>query len=247
MATPVRNVRIADPMWSELGKLAHKRKTTITALLVEGAEYILNAGGYSKPDPPSQEETLTRLATLQQEFEALALRVKELEGQLRGQLATEVPTLNVLSVPPTDETLTQAVSALTQRLDRIETTIAPLTHALERVPQVVKDEGVDVEEVGSKEDTSELSDVDELGVGVETITPTPLPPTLEYPLSQRELSERLGTSTQNLSNRRGSGTPKDKANFEAWSKRHDPDGVAWTWIGRPGGKGIPMRYVPAKP
>lgn len=203
MATPVRNVRIPDPMWERLGKLAARRNTTITALLVEGAEYILDAGGYSKPDPPSTE-------ALQQELEALALRVKEVEGQLGGQV-----------VPPTDEALTQSVISLTQRLDRIETTIAPLIHALEQVPQVAK-----VEEVGV-----ERADVEELEVSVEeanaeAITPTPLPPSLKYPLSQRQLSFRLG---QPYSYYLQKHRQKGKEHFEAWSQSLDPDGVAWTF------------------
>lgn len=213
MATPVRNVRIPDSMWEKLGNLAYKRKTTITALLVEGAEFILDAGGYSKPDPPSTE-------ALQQELQALALRVKELEGQLGGQVSTEAPTSNVSDVPPADEALTQTVNALTQRLDRIESTIAPLIQALEQVPQVGGEE-VGVEEA----DVEELEN--DVNVDSESkLESTPLPPTLEYPLSQRQLSERLG---QRYSYYLQKHRERGKEHFEAWSQGLDPDGITWTF------------------
>jgi hypothetical protein len=116
-------------MWERLGKLATKRKTTITTLLVEGAEYILDAGGYSKPDPPSQEETITRLEALQKELDALALKVSELGVQVEGQVSPQASANNALPVPSTDDSLTK----LTQRVERIEKAIASLTQALAKV------------------------------------------------------------------------------------------------------------------
>jgi hypothetical protein len=180
MATPVRNIRISDPLWENLGKLATRRKTTITALVVEGVEYILDVGEYSKPTPPSTEETLTRLATLEKDFEAL--KVRELEGQ--------------------------ALTQLSERLDQIEKAIAPVIEALKKVPQVVFFEPIDVAEVD-----------------FEISSPT-LPPDLKPPLSQRELSERLG---QRYSYYLQKHRAKGKAHFEVWSQSVDPDGVAWTF------------------
>ena len=190
MATPVRNIRISDLLWENLGKLATRRKTTITALVVEGVEYILDVGEYSKPTPPSTEETLTRLATLEKEFQTLSLQVNDLGRHVRIQ-----------SVPSTDENLT----ALSQRLDQIEKAIAPVIEALKKVPHdVVPTEAVDVEEANDKASTS----------------------TLEYPLSQRQLSQRLGQPyPYYLQKHRAKG----KAYFEVWSQSVDPDGIAWTF------------------
>jgi hypothetical protein len=182
-------------MWEKLGKLATKRNTTITALLVEGAEYILDAGGYSKPTPPSTEETLTRLATLEKEFQTLSLQVNESGGHVRVQ-----------AVPPTEETLTD----LSQRLDQIEKAIAPLIQALKKIPHV--------ELVMAK--PTDVKDAD-----FETSTPT-LPPDLKPPLSQRELSDRLG---QRYSYYLQKHRAKGKEHFEAWSQSVDPDGIAWTF------------------
>jgi hypothetical protein len=172
-------------MWENLGKLANKRKTTITALVVEGVEYILDAGEYSKPAPPSTEEILTRLATLERDFHAWKLQTKN---------------DNALHVPPADETL----NTLSERLDRIENAIAPLLQALENVPQIVVDQPTDVKPTNDQAST----------------------PTLEYPLSQRQLSQRLGQPYPYYLQKH---RVKGKAHFEEWSQRLDPDGIAWTF------------------
>ena len=127
----------------------------------------------------------------------------------------------------------ETLETLTQRMDAVEAVLSTLQNAL---PNNVPSELLSTlpqELPGDVPDNvpNEIADEE---------------PDVDYPLTQRELAERLGTSTQNISNHRRHGTPRDKADFEAWSKRHDPDDVAWTWIGRAGGKGIPMQYVPVQ-
>jgi hypothetical protein len=157
MATPVRNIRIPDLLWEKLGKLATQRKTTITALVVEGVEYILDVGEYSKPTPPSTEETLTRLATLEKEFQTLSLQVNESGGHVKVQ-----------SVTSTDETLTD----LSQRLDRIEKAIAPVIEALKKVPQLVLIEPIEVKDA-------------DFEISSPTLPPDLKPPLSQRELSER--------------------------------------------------------------
>ena len=66
-------------------------------------------------------------------------------------------------------------------------------------------------------------------------TPTP-PPT---PLSQGSLAKRLGVSDNTVQKQRRKG----KESFAYWSRKRDPDNVAWTWEGS-GGRGQPLRFVP---
>jgi hypothetical protein len=115
----------------------------------------------------------------------------------------------------------ETLETLTQRLDAVEAVLSALSN---NVPDDVLDDEPDNEPDNEPDDE----------------------PDVDYPLTQRELAERLGMTTQNVSNHRRQSTPKDKTYFEAWSKKHDPDDVAWTWIGRAGGKGIPMQYVPVQ-
>lgn len=110
----------------------------------------------------------------------------------------------VSTVGTSDSNFNEALATLTQRLDRIEKAIAPVIEALAKVPQVVTPEPVDVEEANNKVDNS----------------------TLEYPLSQRQLSQRLGQPyPYYLKKHRQRG----KAHFESWSQSLDPDGIAWTF------------------
>ncbi len=166
MATPVRNIRIPDLLWEKLGKLATQRKTTITALVVEGVEYILDVGEYSKPTPPSTEETLTRLATLEKEFQTLSLQVNESGGHVKVQ-----------SVTSTDETLTD----LSQRLDRIEKAIAPVIEALKKVPQLVLIEPIEVKDA-------------DFEISSPTLPPDLKPPLSQRELSERWRSDKPAKS-----------------------------------------------------
>ena len=123
----------------------------------------------------------------------MSLQVNESGGHVRVQ-----------SVTSTDEALT----TLSERLDRIENAIAPLIQTLKKIPQMALAKPIDV------------ADAD-----FEISTPT-LPPDLKPPLSQRELSERLG---QRYSYYLKKHRVKGKEHFEAWSQSLDPDGIAWTF------------------
>lgn len=136
------------------------------------------------------------------------MRLERLESEALSQ-DVKVPTVRASSSP-----LTQNINSLTQRLDRIENTIAPLIQALERVPQMVRDEEVSVEAE------------DDVNVDSESKLESTLPQTLEYPLSQRQLSLRLG---QPYSYYLQKHRQKGKEHFEAWSQSQDPDGIAWTF------------------
>jgi len=59
------------------------------------------------------------------------------------------------------------------------------------------------------------------------------------PLSQLGLAKRLSCSDKVVEKQRKLG----KENFAAWSREHDPDGVAWTLEGT-GGRGHPLRFTP---
>jgi paraquat-inducible protein B len=128
-------------------------------------------------------------------------RLERLESQ-------SVPQ-EVSTVRGNDANFNEALATLSQRLDRIEKAIAPVIEALAKVPHVVTPEPVDV----NSDSESELN------VNAK-------PPTLEYPLSQRQLSERLGQRyPYYLKKHRAKG----KVHFEVWSQSLDPDGVAWTF------------------
>jgi hypothetical protein len=114
----------------------------------------------------------------------------------------------VSTVGTSDPNFNEALATLTQRLDRIEKAIAPVIEALEQVPHVVQAQAIDVKDAE-----------------FEVSTPT-LPPDLKPPLSQRQLSQRLGQPyPYYLQKHRAKG----KTHFEAWSQSLDPDGIAWTF------------------
>jgi hypothetical protein len=118
----------------------------------------------------------------------------------------------------------EALTKLTHRVERIEKAIAPLTQALAQVEELVKaDSAADSGVIA--EDTSELEEETDTVNAIATPSPT-LPPDLKPPLSQRELSERLG---QRHSYYLQKHRVKGKSHFEAWSQSLDPDGIAWTF------------------
>ena len=59
-------------------------------------------------------------------------------------------------------------------------------------------------------------------------------------LTQSDLAKRLGCSVQVVERHRKQG----KESFAAWSRREDPDDLAWRWEGR-GVRGNPLRFMPA--
>ena len=100
----------------------------------------------------------------------------------------------------------------------------------------------DLEDIGS-DSTSiaeplEPSDISADSIEIAKLTSLPHPPDLE-PLSQLTLAKRLNCSDKAVEKQRKLG----KENFAAWSREHDPDGVAWTWEGT-GGRGHPLRFTP---
>ncbi len=132
-------------------------------------------------------------------------RLERLESQQLRQ--------GVSTVGASDSNFNEALTTLTLRVESLENALDELSNALvgsplkEAQPQDVEDED---------ENDSEP---------IETVTPT-LPPDLKPPLSQRELSERLGQRyPYYLQKHRAKG----KAHFETWSQNLDPDGVAWTF------------------
>lgn len=95
--TPVRNVRIPDPLWHKLGKLATKRNTSITALLIEGANLLLSATSSPKPKPQSalaNDEVLRRLEALEADFQSLTEHVNATELQVHEEVQVHVQALN---------------------------------------------------------------------------------------------------------------------------------------------------------
>jgi hypothetical protein len=108
--TPVRNVRIPDPLWEKLGKLATKRNTSITALLIEAATLFLDGTKRPKSTPylaGENDEILRRLEALEADFQSLTEHVNTTEIQVH-------------------EGVQAHVQALSERLQALEKTQVPL-------------------------------------------------------------------------------------------------------------------------
>jgi hypothetical protein len=225
--TPVRNVRIPDPLWHKLGKLATKRNTSITALLIEAANLFIDTTKRPKSTPllaGVDDEVLRRLEALEGKFEALTEQVSVNKLQVQMDVQLEVQALEsefkVLTehVSSTKEQVhkevQQEVQAFNVRLCKLENSKVPLNVQ----PEVLN---TDVQ----KEVQAEV-------LNVETDTP----------LTQGELAQRLSLSDKAVEKARRKGSDY----FSMWSHQRDPDGLTWTWEGQ-GGRGTPLRYVPVKP
>lgn len=122
--TPVRNVRIPDPLWEKLGKLATKRNTSITALLIEAANLFLDATKRPKSTPQlvgGNDEILRRLEALEADFQSLTEHVNVTELQVHEEVQVHVQALN-------------------ERLQTLEKTQVPL-----KVPSKVQVEPLNVD------------------------------------------------------------------------------------------------------
>ena len=179
-------VRVSTPLIPQVQRLCELHRQGFTEPVLRGLEELINAieSGTAIPLTPSDSGLLADVIA----------RLERLESQQLPQGG--------------DANVNEVLTQLTQRLNRIEKAIAPVIEALEKVPQVVAPEPIDV-----KDNDFKVS------------TPT-LPPDLKPPLSQRQLSQRLGQRyPYYLQKHRAKG----KAHFEAWSQSVDPDGLTWTF------------------
>lgn len=219
--TPVRNVRIPDPLWEKLGKLAQKRNVSITALLIEGANLLLNAGKAPKAIPQGvtvNDETLRRLEALEAEFQALTEHVNATEAQVQTEVQSQVQAL---------EERIQTLEAEVQAQVRLG---VQMSEADAEVHLTVQP---DVQVETDNADANEVQPTVQAEVQKADVTPSPL--------TQGELAHRLGLSDKAVEKARRKGTQY----FATWSQSRDPEGLAWTWQGM-GGRGKPLRYSPKK-
>jgi beta-galactosidase/beta-glucuronidase len=138
--TPVRNVRIPDDLWEKLGKLALKRKTSITALLIEGANLLLATTKKNKANAETStqtalvtDEVLKRLEAVNADIKALTARINDIETTLQTQVQTEVH---------------KKLTTVEERIQALELSVHKTVHTKVHKPSLQKTVQVEVQTTG---------------------------------------------------------------------------------------------------
>lgn len=214
-------VRVSTPLIPQVQKLCELHRQGHTEALFRGLDEIISAieGKTAIPLTPNESSILAEVVVRLEHLEFLALQP--------GAVGT--------TVVREDDNFNEALIQLTQRVNQLENAMDELSSVLVEslLPKLLENKGEDdsdneIELIA--EDTSDAEgETDNVIANSETeseLNPNPLPPTLEYPLSQRQLSFRLGQPQSYYLKRQ---REKGKEYFEVWSQGLDPDGIAWTF------------------
>ena len=245
-----RMIRVPTPLVDAVRELSRLHRQGRTKGVLEGIQKLITAiDSDTVIDIDSVSETISKLT--------------ERLDRLEIQPIDSKPDIDIDSV-------TQVISGVSERLEKVESDVNAIALTIQdlstRVSEVegvgdigyavtpiseletlfdshsdiemthdLEDIGSDVASIAEPLEPSEIS-IDSTEIAERTTPPTP--PHLK-PLSQLGLAKRLSCRDKAVEKQRKLG----KENFAAWSREHDPDGVAWTWEGT-GGRGHPLRFTP---
>ncbi len=245
-----RMIRVPTPLVDAVRELSRLHRQGRTKTVLEGIQKLITA---------IDSDTVIDIDSMSETISKLTERLDRLEIQpLDSKLDIDI------------DSVTQVISGVSERLEKVESDMAAIALTIQDLSTRVSSlEGVgnigyavtplselealfdnrsDIEMTAELEDIDsdiasiaqplEPLDISTDSVEIAELTSPPYPPDLE-PLSQLALAKRLNCSDKAVEKQRKLG----KENFAAWSREHDPDGVAWTWEGT-GGRGHPLRFTP---
>jgi len=245
-----RMIRVPTPLVDAVRELSRLHRQGRTKTVLEGIQKLITA---------IDSDTVIDIDSVSETISKLTERLDRLEIQpIDSKLDIDIDSVN------------QVISKVSERLEKVESDMAAIALTIQdlstRVSEVegMGDIGYAVTPISeletlfdSRSDIEMTHDLEDIGSDVASIAEPLEPPDITTdsveiaersspphlpeiePLSQLGLAKRLSCSDKVVEKQRKLG----KENFAAWSREHDPDGVAWTWEGT-GGRGHPLRFTP---
>jgi archaellum component FlaC len=240
-------IRVPTPLVDAVRELSRLHRQGRTKAVLEGIQKVITAiDSTTVIDIDSVSETISKLTE----------RLDRLEAR---------PTDRKLDIDI--DSVIQMISGVSERLEKVESDLTAIALTIQdlstRVSEVegVGDIGYAVTSISELEtlfdshsDIEMTTGLEDIGSDVASIAEPLKPPEISIdsteiaerttpphlkPLSQLGLAKHLSCRDKVVEKQRKLG----KENFAAWSREHDPDGVAWTWQGT-GGRGHALRFTP---
>jgi hypothetical protein len=224
-------IRVPTPLVGAVRELARLHRQGRTKAVLEGVQRLIQAvDSNTDIDIDSMGETISRLSE----------KLDRLEAKQSESINIDV------------DKFACAVFNIDKRLEKVEADINPIARMItdlnERVSDLegVGDIGYTVTPLSELEslddiaaDAEQTAEIEDNGLDIGEIAEPEPAPQAQAPLTQKALAVRLGASGVTLR----SFQKKGKESFAQWSRKYDPDGIAWTWEGQ-GGSGRPLRFLP---
>jgi hypothetical protein len=224
-------IRVPTPLVDAVRELARLHRQGRTKAVLEGVQRLIQAiDSNTDVDIDSVSETISRLSE----------KLDRLEAKQSESINIDV------------DKFAHAVFNIDKRLEKVEDDINPMARMITDLNERVSDlEGVGdmgytvtpLSELELLDDISQDSivtaETEDSRLDIGAIAQPESAPQVQAPLSQKALAARLGSSGKTINNFQ----KKGKESFAQWSRKYDPEGIAWTWEGQ-GGPGRPFRFLP---
>jgi hypothetical protein len=244
-------IRVPTPLVDAVRELARLHRQGRTKAVLEGIQRLIQAiDSDTDIDIDSVSETISRLS--------------ERLDRLEAKQSDSISNIDV-------DKFACAVFTIDKRLEKVEDDVKSIALTITDLNVRVSDqEGVDdirntvtvLSELEASGDISqdsvvtprqqEVSDISSAICSIskpvgssdiisdsESTAEAESPSQPQAPLTQKALAARFGASGETIR----SFQKKGKESFAEWSRKYDPDGIAWTWEGE-GGSGRPLRFLP---
>ena len=226
---PSKMIRVPTPLVDAVRELARLHRAGRTKAVLEGVQRLIAA---------IDSDTVVDIDNVSATVSKLTQRLERVESERSdGRQDIDIASITQLisehleKVEADIESIALTITDLNVRLSDLEGVgdigyaVTPLSE-----PEPLDNIAADAEPTAEAEDSC-------LDIGA-IAKPEPAPQ-VQAPLSQKALAARLGTSGETIR----SFQKKGKESFAEWSRKYDPEGIAWTWEGQ-GGSGRSLRFLP---